>query len=86
MPSPMLLDMDPFTKWAVIALAMLTIVYAVIRPWFRRKDPLDRPPAFSSLAQQRSVERQMQNVLVDLSEMARQITAQLDTRAAKLEC
>lgn len=81
----MLLDMDPFTKWAVIALAMLTIVYAVIRPWFRRKDPLDRPPAFSSLAQQRSVERQMQNVLVDLSEMARQITAQLDTRAAKLE-
>lgn len=85
MPSPMLLDFDPATKWAVIALAMITIIYAVIRPWFRRKDPLDKPPAFASLAQQRSVERQMQNILVELSEMARQITAQLDTRAARLE-
>lgn len=81
----MLLDFDPATKWAVIALTMLTIAYAVIRPLFRRKDPLDKPPAFSSLAQQRSVERQMQNILVELSEMARQITAQLDTRAGKLE-
>ncbi len=57
----------------------------MIRPWFRKKDPLSKPPAFASLAQQRSVERQMQNVLVELSDMARQITAQLDTRAAKLE-
>jgi Family of unknown function (DUF6115) len=81
----MLLDFDPATRWAVIALAMLTVLYAVIRPLIRRKDPLDKPPAFASLARQRSVERQMQNVLVELSEMARQITAQIDTRAAKLE-
>ena len=39
----------------------------------------------SSLASQRSVEREMSNLLVELSEMARQVTAQLDTRAAKLE-
>ncbi|MGD0460850.1 MAG: hypothetical protein ABSB74_00010 [Tepidisphaeraceae bacterium] len=86
MSSPILLDLDPATKWAAICLAILTILYAaVIRPWFRKKDPLSKPPAYASLAQQRSVERQMQNVLVELSEMARQITAQLDTRAAKLE-
>jgi hypothetical protein len=80
-----LLDLDPSTKWAVILLSVLTILYAAFRSFFRKKDPLDKPPAFGSLAQQRSVERQMQNVLVEMSEMARQITAQLDTRAAKLE-
>jgi hypothetical protein len=85
MPAPILLDIDPATKWAAICLAILTVLYAVLRPWFRKKDPLSKPPAFASLAQQRSVERQMQNVLVELSDMARQITAQLDTRAAKLE-
>ena len=76
---------DPIARWLVICLAILTIIYAVVRPMFRRKDPLNRPSSFTSLAQQRSVERQMQNVLVELSEMARQISAQLDTRAAKLE-
>jgi|HubBroStandDraft_6_1064221.scaffolds.fasta_scaffold571304_1 hypothetical protein len=80
-----LLDLDAPTKWAVILLSVLTILYAAFRSFFRKKDPLDKPPAFGSLAQQRSVERQMQNVLVEMSEMARQITAQLDTRAAKLE-
>jgi flagellar biosynthesis/type III secretory pathway M-ring protein FliF/YscJ len=84
MPLP-LLDFDPASKWFVIILAMLTIIYAVMRPWLRKRDPLSKPPSFGSLAQQRSVERQMQNVLVEMSEMARQITAQLDTRAAKLE-
>ncbi len=82
----LLMDLsDPTAKWLVICLAILTIIYAVVRPMFRRKDPLNRSPNFTSLAQQRSVERQMQNVLIEMSEMARQITAQLDTRAAKLE-
>jgi hypothetical protein len=88
MPTDMhlpLLDLDPATKWAVIAVATATILYAALRPMFRRKDPLDKPPKLGSLAQQRSVDRQMQNVLVELSEMSRQITAQLDTRAGKLE-
>lgn len=80
-----LLDLDPATKWFVIALAIVTIIYAAVRPLFRKKDPLEKPAPFGSLAQQRSVDRQMQNVLVELSEMARQITAQLDTRAGKLE-
>jgi hypothetical protein len=86
MSSPILLDLDPATKWAAIGLTIATVMYAVvIRPFFRKKDPLSKAPAYASLAQQRSVERQMQNVLVELSEMSRQITAQLDTRAGKLE-
>ncbi len=86
MTSPFLLEGDPTAKWwAAIILAILTIVYATTRPWFRKKDPLGKPHKFGSLAQQRSVEREMQNVLVELSEMARQITAQIDTRAARLE-
>ncbi len=76
---------DPTSFWAAICLATLTIIYIVIRPIIRKKDPLKRSSAFTSLAQQRSVERQMQNVLVELSDMARQISSQLDTRAAKLE-
>jgi ATP/maltotriose-dependent transcriptional regulator MalT len=64
-----------------------TIIYTVvIRPAMqKKKDPLAKPPGMTSLAQQRSVERQMQNLLVELSEMARQITAQLDTRSQKLQ-
>jgi hypothetical protein len=70
--------------WMVYAVAFLTIIYAVfLRPKMQKnKDPLSRP---SSLARQRTVEKQMETLLVELSAMARQITAQLDTRAAKLE-
>jgi hypothetical protein len=71
--------------WFMVAVAGITILYVVIRPILKKKDPLAKAPKFASLSQQRSVERQMQNILVELSEMARQISAQLDTRAAKLE-
>jgi hypothetical protein len=74
------------TVWIMIALAGVVILYAVFRPSTRnKKDPLARPPGSRSLAQQRSTERQMETLLVELSEMARQITAQLDTRSQKLE-
>jgi uncharacterized membrane-anchored protein YhcB (DUF1043 family) len=73
--------------WVLLGLGAALLIYMlVLRPMMRRrKDPLERPPAFASLSQQRAVERQMQNLLVELAEMARQISAQLDTRAAKLE-
>lgn len=72
-------------SWVALVIAMLAVSYLLFRPKLKKKkDPLEQP-VFSSLAQQRSVERQMQNLLVELSEMARQISAQLDTRAAKLE-
>src|SRR5438105_468371 len=72
-------------QWVALAIGMLAVAYLMFRPKFRKRDPLDKPPAFSSLSSQRAVERQMQNLLVELSEMARQISAQLDTRAGKLE-
>ena len=79
-------DFGPATNWAAAVLAILTILYAaVVRPLMKKKDPLDKPRPFGTLAQQRSVERQMQNALVEMSEMARQITAQIDTRAARHE-
>jgi hypothetical protein len=70
--------------WVALAVGVVAIAFLLFRPKFRKKDPLDKP-AFSSLSQQRSVERQMQNLLVELSEMTRQMNAQVDTRAAKLE-
>jgi hypothetical protein len=74
-------------QWALIALAVATIFYAtVIRPAMKRKkDPLAYKPIAGSLTKERTVERQMQNLLVELSEMTRQITAQLDTRSQKLQ-
>jgi hypothetical protein len=72
--------------WVFIGLGVMIMIYmTVIRPMMRRKDPLDRPTGMVGLSQQRSTERQMQNLLVELAEMSRQITAQLDTRSAKLE-
>ena len=77
---------DPYFQWILIAMAVVTLFYAVVRPAMKKnKDPLAKTPAMSSLAQQRNVERQMQNLLVELSEMTRQISSQLDTRAQKLQ-
>src|SRR3954470_1374702 len=75
-------------QWAVIALGVVTVLYvAVIRPMRKgkRKDPLVRTPGQFSLAQQRAVEREMSNLLVEYEEMLRRMTAQLETRAARLE-
>jgi hypothetical protein len=78
-------------QWAVIALGVLTVVYvAVIRPMRKgRKDPLEKMQKgsgpSSALAQQRALERDMAAVLVEYEQMIRRMTAQLDTRAAKLQ-
>jgi hypothetical protein len=72
--------------YIILGLGAFVILYVVVRPMLRRKkDPFNKPFRARSLAQQRSVERQMESLLVELSEMTRQMTAQLDTRAAKLE-
>ena len=76
--------LDPFQKWAMICAGALTILYVVMRPLKKKKDPLAKPMQLS-LAGQREVEKQMTELLVELERMARQMTAQLDTRAAKLE-
>ena len=74
------------SAYLVLGVAGMVIIYVVIRPFMKRKnDPFKTPPQRHSLSQQRSVERQMESLLVELSNMARQMTAQLDTRSAKLE-
>ncbi len=71
--------------WLVVAMVTLAVTYLLLRSTAKKKrDPLNAPRGMS-LAQQRATERQMESLLVDLSEMARQISSQLDTRAAKLE-
>src|SRR5437660_11229963 len=73
------------TIWAIVGVGGMIGLYLLMRPRGKHKvDPLSSGLKFP-LARQRSVEQQMSNLLVELSEMARQITAQLDTRAAKLE-
>ena len=76
---------DEAWPWVMAVLGIATIFYAVFRPMLRKKrDALDRPANFRP-SQQRTVENEMQNLLVELSKMAQQVSAQLDTRAAKLE-
>ncbi len=72
------------TIWEIVAAGGMIGLYLLMRPRGKKSDPLSSVPKFP-LARQRSVEQQMTNLLVELSDMARQITAQLDTRAAKLE-
>jgi DNA-binding NarL/FixJ family response regulator len=77
--------LDSFQKWILVSAGALTVMYLVMRPFKkRRSDPLAASPHLS-LAGQREVERQMTELLVELEQMARQMTAQLDTKAKKLE-
>lgn len=78
----------PLTSWVAIGIGVVTVIYiAFIRPFKRdrKKDPLSRAAPEPGLARQRTVERDVSNLLVELSEMSRQMTAQIDTRAARLE-
>ncbi len=78
---------DKNALYVIIGVATFLIIYIVVRPFMKRKkDPMDRPAApMGRLSQHRTVERQMESLLVELSEMTRQMSAQLDSRAAKLE-
>lgn len=75
---------DPSVYAFAVAILATGYVYLKARRKSRR-DPLAGPPPFSSLAAQRRIENQMTELLVELEKMARQMNAQLDTRAAKLE-
>ena len=70
-------------SWIVLISAVLFVLYLTLRQ--KRRDPLASAPFRLSLAQQKSLERDMQNVIVELSEMTRQMTSQIETRALKLE-
>lgn len=72
--------------WIIYAVGGVLVVYMVLRPMLRKKkpDPLEKLPQFG-LSQQRAFERDMQNLLVELSEMARQMSGQIDSRTMKLD-
>lgn len=74
------------TRWLMIGAALAAAFYLlVLRPKMRkggRSDPLDRT---GELSRQRGIEREMSAILVELTDMTRQVSAQLDTRAARLE-
>lgn len=79
------IDLNDKRVWVSLGVAMLAGVYLLLRPMLRKKkDPLEKAP-FANLHTQRAVEKQMQNLLVELSDMVRTMNAQIDTRAAKLE-
>jgi hypothetical protein len=87
MPHFLLESLPPDKQWVIYGVGGLALMYLFIRRMGRKnkKDPLADAPVRFPVSQQRAVEREMQSLLVELSEMARQTTAQLDTRAAKLE-
>ena len=77
---------SPYSQWVAIGIGVFAIVYVIfVKPAMRKKDPLNRPPPEPGLARQRAVERDVSTLLVELSEMTRQMTAQIDTRAARLD-
>jgi hypothetical protein len=82
---------DPALRWTIICLVLLVAVYLILRPKMKKKDPLERrqqqpsPPGGLTLAQQRGLERDMSTLVTELLDMSRQMTAQMETRAAKLE-
>ena len=81
-------DNSDSTKWVALLLGAFGLVYLmVLRPMMRKRkpDPLERPPVRTGLAQQRAMERDLQTLLVEYEQMIRNMTAGLDTRAAKLE-
>jgi hypothetical protein len=79
---------DTPTEWLPLAaLAVGALYLFVFRPMKnkRKRDPMDDAPARTTLAQHRHVEREMETLLVELSEMSRKMTAQIDSRSTKLE-
>jgi hypothetical protein len=76
---------DDSSQWVILCVGVLATLYVIMRPKMKRKkDPLDRPAPLS-VSQQRQIERDISQLMVEMLETARQMTAQLDTRAARLE-
>jgi hypothetical protein len=86
-PVRLLLQTTTAPNYWAMAIGAAFLLYILLRTsrGKRKKDPLEKPFSERLLTQHRHSDRDMSNLLVELSEMARQITSQLDTRAAKLE-
>jgi DNA-binding NarL/FixJ family response regulator len=85
LPASLPFSKDDSTQWVVLAVGVLATLYLIMRgKGKRRRDPMERQ-AMPSLSQQRQVERDISSLMVEMLDTARQMTAQLDTRAARLE-
>ena len=72
-------------QWVILGVGAFATLYILMRGRVKAKrDPLEHRPSLS-VSQQRQIERDMSNLMVEMLETARQMTAQLDTRAARLE-
>lgn len=77
---------DDSTQWMALAVGVVATLYLVMRGRAKgKKDPLSRKPVPFGVAQQRQVERDISSLMVEMLQTAQQMTAQLDTRAARLE-
>lgn len=76
---------DNRNVWLALAITGIAVLWMTFRSMRSRRDPLANKPLRMNLSQQKSLERDMQNLLVELSSMARQMNAQLETRATKIE-
>jgi hypothetical protein len=77
---------DDSTQWVVLCVGVLATLYLVMRGRSKgKKDPLSRKPVPFGVSQQRQIERDIGNLMVEMLQTAQQMTAQLDTRATRLE-
>ena len=78
---------DPTTTYVIMGAACLFIVYVMMRITKRsaKREPEQTFFPRSSLSGERRAQQDMEHLLVELSKMSREMSAQLDTRAAKLE-
>ena len=91
-PTPLLTAVGPqdWRQWVMIAAGAGLLGYFYLKSrQGKRPDPLSRGPrqivSHNDLARQRATERQLEGLMVELEQMSRQISAQLDTRMARLE-
>ena len=90
--TPLLTATGPqdWRQWVMIAAGAGLLGYFYLKSRMgKRPDPLSRGPrqivSHNDLARQRATERQLEGLMVELEQMSRQISAQLDTRMARLE-
>ncbi len=80
----------PTSQWTdtpallLMGLSIVVVLYLTFRQR-KKRDPLGNLPFRTSLQQQKALERDMQSVVVELTEMTRQMSATLETRATKLD-
>ncbi len=68
----------------LMGLSIVFILYLTFRKRYRG-DPLNGSSLRINIQQQKALERDMQSVVVELADMTRQMSAQLETRATKLD-